>query len=78
MVARRGRAGVMVLPALRYRQVGTGLTSTKYATTEATAAATAEVHVSKAKADNAKKSLRIHRRLLLSDDEQQEEIMAAK
>jgi endonuclease/exonuclease/phosphatase family metal-dependent hydrolase len=68
----------MVLPALRYRQVGTGLTSTKYATTEATAAATAEVHVSKAKADNAKKSLRIHRRLLLSDDEQQEEIMAAK
>ena len=69
---------MMVLPALRYRQVGTGLMSTKYATTEATAAATAEVHVSKAKADNAKKSLRIHRRLLLSDDEQQEEIMAAK
>jgi hypothetical protein len=68
----------MVFPALRYRQVGTGLTSTKSATTEATAAPTAEVDVSKAKADNAKKSLRIHRRLLLSDDEQEEEIMVAK
>ena len=44
----------MVLPALRYRQVGTGLTSTKSATTEATAAPTAEVDVSKAKAHNAK------------------------
>jgi hypothetical protein len=44
----------MVLPALRYRQVGTGLTSTRSATTEATAAATAEVDGSKAKSDNTK------------------------
>jgi endonuclease/exonuclease/phosphatase family metal-dependent hydrolase len=56
--------------------VGTGLTPTKSATTKATA--TAEADVSTAKADNAKKSLRIHRCLLRSDDEREEKFMAAK